>query len=129
MPRLALLVSLLCVVCGGARAADPATVRFVVYFQEWSAAIDDSAQDVITRAAEAIKAHPRSPAAVTGFADPTGSKEANKLLSELRAQRVIDQLQTDGVPPARLARHGRGSVKFALTSQESRRVEVEVGTR
>jgi len=129
MPRLALLVSLLCAVCGGARAADPGSVRFVVYFQEWSAALDGSAQDVINRAAQAIKSHPRSPATVTGFADPTGSKEANRLLSELRAQRVIDQLQADGVPHARLSRHGRGSVKFALTSQESRRVEVEVGSR
>ena len=61
------------------------------------------------------------------FADPTGSKKANALLTDLRAQVVMDQLQTDGVPVSHIVGRGHGSVRFALTSQESRRVEISLG--
>jgi hypothetical protein len=42
---------------------------------------------------------------------------------------VVDQLQIDGVDPKRVRQRGRGSVQFALTSQESRRVEISTGRR
>ena len=103
--------------------------KFVVYFQEWSAALDDPARSVIGQAAEWVKSHPGNVAHVNGFADPTGSKRANELLSDLRAQVVVDQLQTDGIDPKRLRQRGHGSVQFALTSQESRRVEISTGRR
>jgi outer membrane protein OmpA-like peptidoglycan-associated protein len=108
-----------------ARAADPVpTQRVVVYFQEWSAAFDDSALASIAKAAQYAKAHPNIPLRVTGYADPTGSKQANILMSELRAQVVVDQLVQDGVPARRISQGAKGSVQFALTSQESRRVEI-----
>jgi outer membrane protein OmpA-like peptidoglycan-associated protein len=113
---------------GATAAADAPGQRFVVYFQEWSAAFDDSAVGAIAQAADFAKAHPASPVRVTGFADPTGSKQANVLMSELRAQVVTDQLVQDGVPARRVSQGARGSVQFALTSQESRRVEISVGT-
>jgi outer membrane protein OmpA-like peptidoglycan-associated protein len=97
-----------------------------VFFQEWSAAIDDSAQSVITQAADWVKAHPGDIAHVNGFADPTGSKQANILLSDLRAQVVVDQLVSDGVDTKRVRQRGHGSVQFALTGQESRRVEISI---
>lgn len=124
--RLAVLL-LLSLVAGSARAQQ--TPTYVVYFQEWSAALDDSAQAVITRAADWAKAHAGSSVRVTGFADPTGSRKANILLSELRAQVVVDQLGGDGVDGQRIAQSGQGSVQFALTSQESRRVTVSFGAR
>ncbi len=112
----------------GARAADAVpTQKVVVYFQEWSAAMDDSALASIAKAASYAKAHPGLPIHVAGFADPTGSKQANILMSELRAQVVVDQLVTDGVAPHSIGQIGHGSVQFALTSQESRRVEISVG--
>jgi outer membrane protein OmpA-like peptidoglycan-associated protein len=129
MHRLALLFLLLCAATGSVRAADPPAQNFVVFFQEWSAAIDDAAQSVISQAAEQVKSHPGSVAHVNGFADPTGSRQANILMSDLRAQVVVDQLQTDGVDPKRVRQRGHGSVQFALTSQESRRVEISVGRR
>ncbi len=129
MHRRGLLVLLLCAATGGAHAAEPPAQKFVVFFQEWSAAIDDSAQAVITQAADWVKSHPGNVAHVSGFADPTGSKEANILLSELRAQVVVDQLQSDGVYPKQVRRRGHGSVQFALTSQESRRVEIAISRR
>ena len=98
--------------------------NFVVFFQEWSAGLDDSAQAVIGRAAEWAKAHPAMQVDVIGFADPTGSRKANLLLSELRAQVVVDQLAGDGIRESRIHPIGHGSVKPALSSQESRRVQV-----
>jgi outer membrane protein OmpA-like peptidoglycan-associated protein len=123
MRRLAVLLLLLCVSTSAGAAAPPAQ-KFVVFFQEWSAALDDSAQSAITQAAAWMKDHPSYSVKVTGFADTTGSKQANILLSELRAQMVVDQLTTDGVDAKHIDQVGRGSVQFALTSQESRRVEI-----
>jgi outer membrane protein OmpA-like peptidoglycan-associated protein len=123
------LFLLLCMATATARAADPPPQKFVVFFPEWSAKLDDSAQAVITQAADWVKSHPGNLARVSGFADPTGSKQANTLLSDLRAQMVVDQLQADGVESARIRQRGHGSVQFALTSQESRRVEVSIGRR
>ena len=125
MRRLGILFLLFCVAIGGARAADPPQ-KFVVFFQEWSAALDDSAQAVIAHAADWVKSRPGNVAHVNGFADPTGSKRANELLSDLRAQMVVDQLQADGIDPKTIRQRGHGSVQFALTSQESRRVEISI---
>jgi outer membrane protein OmpA-like peptidoglycan-associated protein len=129
MRRLGILFLLLHLATGSARAADAVSQNFVVFFQEWSAALDDSAQSIIGQAAEWLKSHAGSVAHVNGFADPTGSRKANILLSDLRAQIVVDQLQTDGADPKRIRQRGHGSVKFALTSQESRRVEINISRR
>jgi outer membrane protein OmpA-like peptidoglycan-associated protein len=126
MRRLGILFLLLSVATGSVRAADVPSQKFVVFFQEWSAALDDSAQTVIGQAAEWVKSHPGNVAHVNGFADPTGSKQANALLSDLRAQMVVDQLQTDGVNSNHIRQRGHGSVQFALSSQESRRVEISI---
>lgn len=126
MRRLVVLFLLLCVATGSTRAADLPAQKFVVFFQEWSAAIDDNAQAVISNAAAWVKTHPENVAHVNGFADPTGSREANILLSELRAQVVVDQVQTDGVDAKRVQQRGHGSVQFALISQEGRRVEISI---
>ena len=61
---------------------------------------------------------------VTGAADLTGSKQANSLLSELRAQVVADQLIADGADSHQIKQTGLGSVDYALSSQESRRVVI-----
>jgi outer membrane protein OmpA-like peptidoglycan-associated protein len=125
MRRIALLF-LLCFAMARADAAEPATQKFVVFFQEWSAKLDDAALAVIDQAAANAKAHPNAVVHVEGFADPTGSHAANALLTDLRAQVVMDQLQTDGVPVSHLHGRGHGSVQFALSSQESRRVEISL---
>jgi outer membrane protein OmpA-like peptidoglycan-associated protein len=123
--RLAVLL-LLSLLAGTAYAQQSPT--YVVYFQEWSAAFDNPALAVIAEAAGWAKAHPDRTVQVVGAADPTGSRAANILLSELRAQVVVDQLTADGVDAQRIAETGQGSVQFALTSQESRRVTVTFGT-
>ena len=134
MRRLLILIAMLSVAsvanaAGNQPASKPPPQKFVVFFQEWSAALDNAAQAVITQAAEFAKAHKGSAVHVGGFADPTGSRKANALLSDLRVQVVMDQLQADGVPAALLSGRGHGPVQFALSSQESRRVEIGIGSR
>jgi outer membrane protein OmpA-like peptidoglycan-associated protein len=129
MHRLCLLLLLLCAVTGSVRAADPPPQKFVVFFQEWSAAMDDPAQEVVHQAALWLQSNSTDLARVDGFADPTGSREANVLLSDLCAQVVLDQLVNDGVDPRRMEQRGHGPVQFALSSQESRRVEISIVRR
>jgi outer membrane protein OmpA-like peptidoglycan-associated protein len=129
MHRLVLAFLLLIAALGTPRAADLPAQKFVVFFQEWSAAIDDSAQTVISQAADWVKSHPGNLAHVSGFASTVGSRQANILLADLRAQVVVDQLLSDGVAAARIRQRGQGPVPFALTAQESRRVEISISRR
>ena len=128
MLRLASLL-LFCCIITGAQAAGPSAQTFVVYFSEWSAAMDDSAQAIVTHAADYAKEHPRAAVAVNGFASTIGSRKANDLLADLRAQVVVDQLVTDGIQENRIRQRGHGPKQYALTPQESRRVEVSITDR
>jgi outer membrane protein OmpA-like peptidoglycan-associated protein len=101
--------------------------RFVVFFQEFSAQLDDPAKGAISGAADLAKQHPELEVHVVGFADPQGSPQANIDLSRLRAQVVSDALVAGGVPAASIKREARGATNFTLSSQESRRVEITVG--
>ncbi|MEJ0017413.1 MAG: OmpA family protein [Acetobacteraceae bacterium] len=127
MHRLCLLLLVMCAAIGSARAAETPPQRFVVFFQEWSAAIDDPATDVIRQAAAWAKSHPGDVAHVNGFASTIGSRAANILLADLRAQVVVDLLVADGLDAKRVRQRGHGPVKYALSPTESRRVEISVG--
>jgi len=70
---------------------------------------------------------------VAGYADPTGNAEKNQVLSEKRAEAVVQYLQQVGKVPLRriLAPVGLGeteeaSAKSAQGRQQSRRVEVRL---
>jgi len=115
-----------CLMIGHAAAADPPARKFVVFFRQWSAALSANAVKVIGHAGDFAKAHPGETVHVNAFADPTAGRRASALLTDLRAQVVMDQLQKDGVPDTRVLGRGHGSVQFALTPQESRRVEISV---
>lgn len=97
---------------------------YVVFFQQWSAALDNAALGVVRRAAGWAKSHPQSPIQVTGPADTTGSQQANALLSQLRAQMVTDQLVADGVSGQRVTQSGVGAVPSAMSTQQARRVQI-----
>ena len=112
----------------GTARAQPAP-NYVVFFQEWSAALDNAAQGVITQAAGFAKAHPQNRVQITGFADTTGSHRANILLSELRAQMVEDQLVSDGIDARRIRLSAVGSIPSAMSTQQARRVTVSFPTR
>jgi outer membrane protein OmpA-like peptidoglycan-associated protein len=123
MRRLAAIALLL---FAGACATQPTPQKFVVFFTEWSAQLDDAGQGAVAAAAKWAQAHPGAPVSVTGYADPEGSMQANVDVSRTRAQVVFDQLVRDGVPADRITRTARGPVDFTLSSLESRRVEIAV---
>jgi outer membrane protein OmpA-like peptidoglycan-associated protein len=100
--------------------------NFEVYFEEWSAGLDEAALGTIATAAKFAEAHPDQVVTVTGYADPIGSKAANVDMSRTRAQVVMDQLVQDGVDRSRIRLTARGRTNFMLTSQESRRVDISV---
>ena len=129
MRRLSVIALLLAAAgCANLMAPDPNARRFVVFFQPWSADIDGPALQAIQAAADDPKAKGGQRLLVIGYADPTGSAKANEYLSEARAQQVADQLVADGVPAANIIIQGAGETSYALSSQESRRVEI-VATR
>jgi outer membrane protein OmpA-like peptidoglycan-associated protein len=103
--------------------------KFLVFFQPWSAALDQTAQDTISMAARAAGNVPSQPVTVAGFADPTGSAQANVDMSRTRAQVVIDQLIADGVDRNRIRRTVHGATDYTLNSLESRRVDILVPGR
>ncbi len=112
---------------GACTATDPpASQKFVVFFQEWSAGLDDNAQGAINAAAGWAGQHPAQAVTVTGFAAPDGSQQANIDLSRTRAQVVTDQLQKDGVANSRIRLTAKGPTDFTLAATESRRVEIGV---
>jgi outer membrane protein OmpA-like peptidoglycan-associated protein len=96
----------------------------VVFFPDWSGAIDNAATRVIGQAADLAKQSPGSTITVTGYADNTGSTAANVYLTQLRAQRVIDGLVADGVPASSLKLVAAG--KQAEQGVASRRVEIAI---
>ena len=105
-----------------------AGVRYAVFFDEWSAGLNDGAIQAIAAAAASAKAHPGVPILVSGYAaNDTGSTEANRALSRARALNVRDQLVTDGVDPGRIREVGEGPVSYVLDPQEARRVTIAVG--
>lgn len=111
-----------------ARAADAGSRNYVVFFKEWSAAIDKPAAAVISAAAKAAKANTSLKVRVTGYADTTGSAQANHYLTQTRAQVVTDALTADGVPASRIEQSSEGSVPSIDTKQESRRVTITLGS-
>jgi outer membrane protein OmpA-like peptidoglycan-associated protein len=96
-----------------------------IFFEAWSAFLEEPAQQALGQVATYIKANPRIPVLVVGYADPRGSAEANMILSRLRARVVADALIANGVPAARLRIIYRGATP-GFESLESRRVEVRV---
>ncbi len=99
----------------------------LVYFTQWSALLDDAATGAVKEAATRV-AGTTGRVTVTGYADTTGSTEANKLLSALRAQMVIDLLEADGVSPKRIKRAARGATPDIGGTNESRRVLISIGS-
>jgi len=125
MRRLWVLGLLLAI--GACAAPPPASQVLVVYFQEWSADLDDSAQAILKSAATWANSHPAASVAVIGYADPEGSPQANRDISSARARVVADTLVADGVPAPRVSVTAHGAIDFAMSSQESRRVTISLG--
>lgn len=135
MNRLAKAMILTCLLAGCAPPGEgPATTQAVettrkaypVYFEAWSSALDEPAREGLRQAAALARAHPQVPLLVVGFTDPAGTPEANIQLSRLRATVVADELKAQGVAAERIRTEWRGATTPAMSSIESRRVEVRI---
>lgn len=124
--RRLLLIGLLLLVAGCVPPEPPGR-KYLVFFPEWSAQLDDAAKVTIDQAVFQAKAMPDAMVLVAGFATPEGTAVANRDMSRLRAQVVTDAIVEAGVPRTRVQLRARGSVGFVDDAQESRRVEVSVG--
>lgn len=100
--------------------------KLVIYFSAWSADVDDSAGKSIDEAAKWASEHLHDQVTVAGYASSSGSKRANALLSDLRAQIVKDQLVAKGIPAARIRLLPKGATTYIDSPLESRRVEISV---
>jgi outer membrane protein OmpA-like peptidoglycan-associated protein len=109
---------------GPKAASTPATP---VFFQPFSAALDQPALSTIASAAQEAQAQPGSRVVVTGAADGVGSPKANKYLSETRAQVVADALVADGVARGRIKLRAAGAVEApGGAAQAGRRALIQI---
>jgi outer membrane protein OmpA-like peptidoglycan-associated protein len=125
--RRLLVLGLVCAL-GGCVSFEPSGRRYAVYFQEWSASLDDGGKATVAQAAAWANSHPNGEVHVVGYADPEGTPQANRDLSRTRAQVVADGLAAGGVAPPRIRIEGAGAVGYAMDPQESRRVTISLGT-
>lgn len=103
-----------------------------IYFEKQSSELTAADKEELKAIYEQLKAHDLQ-VAIIGFTDENGSKKANKVLSEKRAQSVYDYLITLGMSPSRVVSIGKGesdlAVQNAKTDEEhrlNRRVVIQV---
>src|SRR5690348_10927155 len=85
--------------------------HYVVFFKERSAQLDATARGVIVEAARRANAEPAAPVEVRGHTDSFGSPQADVLLSQERAQAVVNALVQNGVAANRLVRNAQGQTR------------------
>ncbi len=123
--RTALLGALLLGLASCAAPMRETTPSYVVFFTAFSADLDEPARQVITRAAQAAQASGDRVVRVEGYADSIGSTEANRILTQLRAQVVADGLAERGIPRSRIVLRPRGA-QGGDPGIESRRVDINI---
>ena len=85
---------------------------------------------VLDEAAATLKANPNITVDVNGYCDAIGGEEYNLMLSERRANAVVEYLVQQGVPASRLIPHGYGKTNFVAPNDtpegraQNRRVEL-----
>jgi len=104
-----------------------------VFFDTGSADIRAAESAKLDKVIAMLKKTPSTEVILTGYADPTGSKEQNKALSAKRASMVFQELRMRAqdtiiskLPPERVEIAGRGQIGPSSTtpSQKKRRVDI-----
>jgi outer membrane protein OmpA-like peptidoglycan-associated protein len=104
------------------------TGKYSVYFQPYSTALNDQANETIHSAASFAQAHPVLPVVVTGYSAPPDPKQDVPGLSDQRADAVKQMLIADGVSPNRISTVGNGITDPQTLPEVSvRRVDIGVG--
>lgn len=116
------------------RALDVATAlnMQIINFATGSAAIPEANKSILDQAAALVQRANQVHLTVQGHTDSTGNADANKKLSQKRAQAVVDYLVSKGVDPAQLQAVGYGQERPKadnVTDEgkfRNRRIEFEV---
>ncbi|MBW8910069.1 MAG: OmpA family protein [Mesorhizobium sp.] len=82
-----------------------------IYFRTASARLDAKSKPLLKEVEGVVGKCPSLKVEVSGYTDSDGSPEANKALSERRAQSVADALVADGVPRNQISSAGYGEDK------------------
>ncbi len=103
-----------------------------ITFENDLATLTAEGQAAVARAAEILRANPGAKVRIEGHTDSNGTPEQNMVLSQARAQAVLDALVAQGIAADRLAAFGFGETRLqsvGTTPQEhalNRRVEFVV---
>ncbi len=112
-----------------APVAMPTPGPFVVYFDFDRANLTPEAQAELADVVQAAQGFDSGMIAITGYTDLAGAEAYNQVLSERRANSVIQSLTGDGVDAARIIGRGLGEsnpvVATEAPEQRNRRVEIE----
>jgi len=128
MTRLARVAALLLLgLCLNEAAHASPQRTLVVFFDEWSGALDHAARDVINQAAILSRKLPGAQIEVAGYADDVGNAKASLALTQLRAHRVAEVLERDGVPKREITVRAEGAQREPGIA--SRRVEITISGR
>lgn len=99
----------------------------IIKYKKSSADLTADSDDTINTIAEFLKANPNSTLEVIGHASPEGPAEYNQILSEKRAQAVVNALIKKGIPASQLEARGVGaSQQIAGGDEGNRSVEFRI---
>ncbi len=103
-----------------------------VNFATNSDMLKGSSSDILDEVAETLKRYPNMVVEVAGYTDNRGSANLNKVLSQKRAESVVNYLIANGVSPANLKARGHG-IKSPIADNstaegraQNRRVELHI---
>jgi len=102
--------------------------KFSVYFEPYSAVLNQQSHDTIKAAAKFAQSHALQPIAIDGFSAPPDPKRDVEGLSAQRAETVKQALIDDGVDPNRIVTAANGIVDPKILPDVAvRRVDINVG--
>ncbi|WP_047548877.1 OmpA family protein [Psychroserpens sp. Hel_I_66] len=103
-----------------------------ILFDTGKASIKKESDEVLAAMIAIFKEYPQANFSIDGHTDSVGSEKTNQLLSERRANSVMDHLVANGINPDRLTAKGYGE-EFPIASnntrngrKNNRRVEVKL---
>ncbi|BEP76584.1 hypothetical protein GmRootV59_44220 [Variovorax sp. V59] len=110
----------------------PAPQRYTVYFEVGGTTLTPASQQVMNEALIAAQTRSGSDIVVTGHTDTKGALEQNDMLSQRRAQEVVQLFIERQFPARRIEAVGRGERELAVPTADevdeprNRRVTIEV---
>jgi outer membrane protein OmpA-like peptidoglycan-associated protein len=83
-----------------------------ITFENDSATLTAAGQAAVAQAAEILRANPNTKVRIEGHTDSNGTPESNLVLSQARAQAVLDALVVQGVGAERMSAVGFGESRL-----------------